>query len=253
MLSSGASGNNPDPSGLTSGTQVNLRSTTVDGTGVHVLLFSPSHRFLVPNNAAYQAYRTSTRPFMKGYSETVTLVPNDNSVWWHRRVVFTLKAPLGVTPTIQANLGAQATAGAVSTRILRDLSGQTTGQYAETNVQLQSILFDGTVNVDWVNIQTAKLDQTRVTILSDRRTTLSSGNNLARPRRIKFWHPINKTLVYDDDENGLSMTPSPVSVQSKPGCGNVYVVDFLTCTAPANGAESTIGINMASTLYWHEK
>jgi hypothetical protein len=258
MVSAAKDGFFPDPSVIVAaGTPLTMMNKAVDGTNVHAILQCPTYRFLVPNNAAYEAYRTSTRPFMKGLAETYTMVPNDSSVWWHRRIVFALKSPLG-TATIQAAIGAQTNSSVNATyRVMRDLSGQTTGDYHDLKVNIEGFLFQGTVNNDWTNVFSASLDRTRVDVMSDTRTYISSGNAAAKPRVVKRYVPLNKTLVYDDDENLLTMTPSPLSVQTKAGMGNLFVYDLFNCPAPvspgSDAGNSAISVSSTQTLYWHEK
>jgi len=256
MIVASLGGINPDPKAITtSGRIPQFAYNTVDSSNVHMIVFNPTHRFLVPNNAAYKAYRTSSAPYIRGYLERVELNPTDGATWWWRRVVFAVKSSLAVDATTDANLGAQATAGATSYRQVRDLSGESTGNYHDTNVAIQTLMFEGVQGVDWLDPLSAKLDRTRVTIIKDKTRTLSSGNDIGRPRIIRDYTPINKTLVYDDEENGLSMNPAPFSVESKAGIGNIYVVDFLNCPRPANTGSPGTGItfNPAATLYWHEK
>lgn len=256
MIVASPGGINPDPKAITqAGRPPQLGFNTIDLTGIHVILFNPTHRFLVPNNAAYNALRTSTRPFIKGLMERVELNPTDGSTWWWRRIIFAVKQRMGNTDTTEANIGAQATVGATSYRQIRDLSGETSGNYYDTNVTLQTLLFEGVQSVDWLSPLSAKIDQTRVTLIKDKTRSVSSGNDWGKPRIFRDWTPINKTLVYDDEENGLAVTPSPRSVTSKSGIGNIYVVDFFQCPRPANSGTPGSGmtVNPASTLYWHEK
>lgn len=256
MIVAAPGGVNPDPKSITSAASIlQISHNTTDASGIHVFVFNPTHRWLVPNNAAYQAFRTSTRPFLKGYLERMELNPTDGSTWWWRRIVFATKGRTGINATIEANIGAQATSGAASLRQLRDLSGESTGNYYDTNVALQGLLFEGVVRTDWVSPLSAKVDTSRVTLLHDKTRTISSGNEYGRPRIYRDYIPINKTIVYDDEENGLSMNPSPMSVTSKPGIGNIYVVDLFQCPRPANSGTPGSGmtLNPAATLYWHEK
>lgn len=258
MVSAATAGAFPPPSTIpTSGTPLTMYNTSVDGTNLHALLWCPTYRFLVPSNAAYEAFRTSSKPFIKGLSETYTMLPNDSSVWWHRRIVFSYKAPFSTTAFMSA-IGAQSNSTVnTSYRVMRDLSGETTGTYQDAKVRVEDLLFQGTSGTDWTNAYSASLDRTRVNIISDTRTNLSSGNAAPKPRVVKRYVSINKTLVYDDDENGLSMTPSPLSVQTKQGMGNLFVYDMFFCPAPitpgSNAGATSMTLASSSTLYWHEK
>lgn len=253
MLQAAAGGNNPAPSATISlGQNITILGTTTDATNIHKFIFCPTYRFLVPNNAAYQAYRTSTTPFIKGVSETFEFTPNDSSTWWHRRILFSYKAPVASGSATMGTLGAQATAADTSRRVFRDLSGETTGAYKDTVTFTEQILFRGQAGTDWINPFTAPLDKTRVTIHSDKRLVLSSGNDVPRPRIVKRYDAINKTLVYDDDENGLTIVPSSLSVQDKRGIGNIYVYDMFYCPAP-DSTTTSLRVGSTQTLYWREK
>lgn len=253
MLQASAAGTNPPPSStIALGQNVTILGTSVDGTSIHKFMFCPTYRFLVPNNAAYAAYRTSSTPYIKGLSETFEFTPNDSSVWWHRRIVFSYKAPIAQNAAAMSTLGAQATADATSRRVFRDLSGETSGSYKDTVTFTEQVLFRGQQGTDWINPFTAPVDRSRVNLHSDKRLTLGSGNDSARPRIVKRYDAINKTLVYDDDENGLTIVPSPLSVQTKRGIGNIFVYDMIHCPVP-EASTTQLRIGASQTLYWHEK
>lgn len=255
MLQRAAGGVNPSPDANTIvGQNVTISATAADASQTHQFIFCPTYRFLQPSNAEYKSMRTSQKIFLKGYSERFELIPNDGSTWWWRRIIYSYKAPMLPTVAIMASIGAQTDATSSSYRQMRDLSGQTgAGPYATAQDTINEVLFQGTLGVDWNNPFNAKVDTSRVTLLSDTRVNLASGNALARPRVIKKYTPINKSLKYDDEENGLQITPSPLSVQTKEGVGNIYVLDFFVCPAPSDPVLTQLRIDVNSTLYWHEK
>lgn len=255
-----AAGINPSPdSGTSGGQELRIANQSVDGTNVHPLLFIPSYRFLTPNNAEYQAYRTAKATYVKGIAETWDIIPNDSSTWWWRRVIFAYKSTFIPTRTNIGVFGAQPTAGATSARQLKDLSGVTSGGTPAVLAGIYDDLFEGVLGTDWSNPMTAKIDKRRVTLLHDSRRTIGSGNNASRPRLTRRYHPVNKTVVYDDEENGLSMTPSPFSVNNKAGLGDIYMLDFFTCPSPlvpggaATSGASNLQLGCTQTYYWHEK
>lgn len=160
---------------------------------------------------------------------------------------------LFTTVEVQQSIGAQSFQGDSATVLrMRDLGNITAGPYNDLRANVLGKLFTGTGGIDWVSPFRAKTDKTRVTILSDRSFNYCSGNEAPKPVIRKMYDSINKTIVYDDDEDGLSMTPSPVSVDSKSGLGNIYLVDFFFCPAPSE-PEDALTVSSQSTYYWHEK
>lgn len=254
-LSAAAPGSNPDPASVVNrGQSITLNQGTVLGTQrIHFTLYNATHRFLVPNNYAYAASRTATRTYAVGLKEVYRLIPNTNEVWWHRRVVFSYKSALGPT-SIQQDLGVQASAAAVTTRPFRDLSGETlsNGPYSTLAAQAYSYMFKGTSGVDWGDPMRAPIDTARINLHSDTFRKISSGNDVSNPRLARHYTRINRSVVYDDEENGTDVIPSPFSVDSKPGIGNIFVADFFHCPAPGD-PESSLEVSSSSTYYWHEK
>jgi len=116
----------------------------------------------------------------------------------------------------------------------------------------QEILFKGRANVDWNDTILAPVDTTRVSVMYDKTFTLKSGNAYGALLERKLWHPMNKNIVYDDDENGSTEASSYYSTASKAGMGDVFVIDQFY---PGAGASSTdlLQFSTNSTLYWHEK
>jgi len=257
MMSAAAAAINPDPNSTTvdGALQITGATTTTYHAGYHMTLQCPSHRFLNPNNAAYLALRTDTRPYIRGLAEKYQIVPNDASVWEHRRVVFATKSQF--VAAVLPNIGAQQSASdGASRRQFRDMSGTTAGNYTTLQTQLYDVVFQGIDTVDWRNPMIAKVDTARVDLISDKKWRLSSGNGVGSGRYKTFWTPINKCIQYDDEENGLSISPSAVSVLDKRGMGNIFVMDIFFCLNPAdylNPQSSVLAVSSQQTLYWHEK
>lgn len=260
MLSAAANGTNPAPNATLANNQIRIAANTISTSflnGVHTFVFSPTMRYLLPNNASFSAQRTSSKPYIKGIAESYTLLPNDGSVWWHRRIVFASKRLYAEAVTGLAGNGviqAQPDQSTTTTRKLRDMSSDpgSTG-YSTLSTDLSVDIFHGIYTVDWVDPMRAKLDKTRITVLSDRLVTLKSGNDAPAPRIVKHYTSVNKTIVYQDEENGITMSVSPFSVTSKSGLGNIYVYDLFECPVPINTTTSTLTISTQQTLYWHEK
>lgn len=256
MLSAAASGTNADPASATApDRRAFISRDTVNNTaaGVHMFLFCPSWRYMVPNNAAYMAYRTATRTYVKGIGEKFSLTPNDASVWYHRRVIVSLKALLSTNIALNDAIGAQSGVNATSYRQFRDLTGQQTGGYQIVWDIIQAQLFTGIKTVDWTDQMTARIDRARFNVHADFKYAIRSGNQASSPKMPSFYTPINKTIQYDDEENGVSITPNAYSVSNKIGLGNIYVIDMFETPEPISATTSTMTIDSTMTYYWHER
>lgn len=259
-LSAANSGNNPSPEGpVIRGNPISIKPTTQNQgfmPNFHAFVYSPSFRFLSANPGQYIAARTATKPYYVGLKETYTFYPNDNSLWFWRRIVFTSKRQYAneISATAASQTGVESTVGATTQRPFRDISGDaSTVNYGNLYTKLVEDLFEGIYGTDWVDPIRAKIDKSRVTRLSDTRRQLSSHNDIAKPCHIKTYTSMKKTLVYADEENGSTMSVSPFSVTSKSGMGNIYVMDFFNCPVPVSVDSTFIRIGSESTLYWHEK
>lgn len=221
---------------------------------VHHFVWCPSYMWLKPNNAAYTSQRTSTRPFYKGLSERFEFYPNDNSTWIWRRIIIAYKDEIGSLGVQMPKFGSEPNSGDVTYRKMVDIAVASSVQsYNDTYDEIQTVLFEGVKTTDWTNPMLAKLDRSRVTVLSDTRRNLVAQSNAARPQIIKVYTPINKSALYLDEENGTVMTTSPLPSKSKSGLGNIFVMDLFQCPIPINETTSRLQILVNSTLYWHEK
>jgi len=98
----------------------------------------------------------------------------------------------------------------------------------------------------------AKTDQSRVSVKYDVTRTIASGNDRGIVRKYKLYHPMNKNLVYNDDEVGGRTTSSNYSVDSKLGMGDFWVVDLIRSRYGAASSDVMI-FSPQATLYWHER
>ena len=224
---------NPDGTGQVQG------PATVPSAGGAVYIFSPTARNYDPIGDT-SSTRNSQTIFARGFKERVSIRMADGSAWRWRRIVFSIKGLQAMTsfaPYVQLSNGlARAITSIGSSTVYNDII---------------SVLFKGTINLDWSNVFTAKPDTQRVTIHYDRNRVLASGNSSPRYQQSNKWYPLNKNIVYGDDENGAGETNNFFSTTAKPGLGDVYVMDFFDC------ADGTAGHNLIfdpeCTFYWHEK
>jgi len=257
MLSAAAAGVNPSPQNTrTKGIPLVISPLTGNAanTNTHLCAFIPSYRGLVPNNYSYLAARTSTRTWVKGISETYSITPSDASAWWWRRIVISYKGDWNTTlPVMFQNIGAQLSTGGTTYRSFVDLTGDSSGSFTDFWDQINEVLFQGVKSTDWLDPMLAKVDNQRVTLISDKTRVISTANDSPRPRIIRTYVPVHKTIQYDDEENGTSVTPSFMSTQNKTGIGNLYVFDLFNCRAPISNISSQLQVSSTMTYYWHEK
>lgn len=192
------------------------------------------------------ATRTATKCYMKGLSENVEIQISDGCPWQWRRICFTYKGFNNVTPdTTGFSLYYQSTTAGYA-RMMNMVPNNT---YKDS---VEGLIFQGVANADWDDPIIAPLDKSRITVKYDKTRHLASGNDSGSIRKYKLYHPMNKTLVYGDDEAAGGKNVSFYSVQSKAGMGDYFVVDFFR---PRIGSTTTNQLSFTSnaTLYWHEK
>lgn len=221
------------------GTGQALGPITIPSSGVTSFIFSPTARNYDPIGDTTST-RNSQTIFARGFKEKISMRMSDGTAWRWRRIIFAAKglAQSAVFPPyIQTSNGLA--------RAITNLTG------SEANNVLLTALFKGTYNLDWANVFTAKVDTQRVTLLHDRSRILASGNTSPRYHKHSQWYPLNKNIVYGDDENGAGEVQQFYSTVAKAGLGDVFVMDFFDCAEGATGR--TLVFDPECTFYWHEK
>ena len=188
--------------------------------------------------------RQNSNCFMRGVKESIMANTNSGITWKWRRICFTMKGD-----TVN-----QGNPDPDTSSVFRQTSNgmmRLWTQEAGTIGAVNAVVFKGQNGTDWSDHFAAKTDSTQVTVKFDKTFIISSGNSQGVVRKMKLWHPMNKTLIYEDDENGDVMTPSPFSVESKAGMGDYYIYDIVE---PNGGtSEDTLVLDSQATLYWHER
>lgn len=204
-----------------------------------------------PGNRFTPATRTSSTPYMIGLKESIEIQCNNGVPWQWRRICFTMKGN-SIVPS-------SATTGSVFNNYIENNNGfqrvmnqvpGTVGVNPQFN--LYAFLFKGAVGVDWLDPLTASTDNSRLTIKYDKTTSLASGNEDGFIRKYNRWHPMYKTLVYDDDESGGAEVANVLSTLGRAGMGDYYVVDIFRARDGAANSDQ-LSVRPSSTLYWHEK
>lgn len=225
--------------------------TTLIGNQLYGFLFSPSARRSAFTPTQYA--RNATNTFCRGYKETSTFESNGGQDWMWRRIVFLCKDediqnafPPNTIDFENADDGYYRTHW-------NFLNGNTDADTARD--ALYRILFQGTRERDWSNAWAASVNTQRVTLVSDKLRTISGDTGHAHFWTYKGWFPINKSIVYDDREDGGPNTDfketEPWSTTGKPGAGNLFVCDLLV--AAGSNSEQQLIYHNKGTYYWHER
>lgn len=203
-----------------------------------------------PGTIFNTATRTSSECYIRGLREELEYRTSSGLPWQHRRIVFMFQGfdILNFNGTVFP-MWVENTNGFV-----RSMHSLTSSNPAAVGVfdQLQTLLFEGRLGVDWNNFLTAPLDRSRIDVKHDSTTIIKSGNANGVLRKRKLWHGVNKTLVYDDDEIGGGEGENFLSARTKRSCGDMYVIDII---APGIGAVvgDVLQFDPTATLYWHER
>lgn len=213
-----------------------------------MFIWCATARDLTPNSGpaapGYIATRTSTSCYMRGLSEKIEIQISDGLPWQWRRICFTAKGfvdELTVTGSFSVH-------NETSNGMQRTIN-QPTGI---NRTYIERYLFKGEVNVDWNDQMIAPVDRTRVTVMYDKTITIAAGNDSGSIRKYARYHPMNKTLVYDDDEKGDTEDSGYYSVGSKAGMGDYFVVDIFRPRVGSSTSNQLL-FSPSTTLYWHEK
>lgn len=190
-------------------------------------------------------YRGTSKIFARGYRERISFGTNTPAQWSLRRVCFRMRGNAIVNSTSAISpLWHEASPNGF-TRSATQANGTGLGT-AITNE-----IFKGEAGVDWTNFFTAPLDTNRVTVEYDKQFHFRSTSDSPHVRHFKLWHPMNKNLVYRDDENGETINTSVLSTSGSQGMGDYYIVDFWVCATPTT--DNNCAINYEGTMYWHER
>lgn len=193
---------------------------------------------------ASSAARTASTIFMRGIKERIIFRANTGTGWKWRRVVFATKGLFDVIPNLVSDL--ETSAG--WTRAVVNLSGDSA---ATVRNALENVVWEGQAGQDWWSPYTAKVDKKRVTLLYDRTRMLQSGNDVAHYHSHNQWIPVNKNIVYDDEQRGGDESAFRYSALGKSGYGDVYVMDLFECAS--GQSTDLLQFEPQAAVYWHEK
>lgn len=232
----------------------------------NVMMWCPTFRAKAGRGATYPQNRSQDEVYWRGISDTFHIETGSSDPWQWRRIIFTKKGgwdgtlvdftnyvtltqeiddvlPVtGAVPNNPASLHG-------NERYSRPLEEMPVAQYEVVFGQM----FQGQRTVDFNGWMAAKIDKTKIHVLSDRIRRIVSGNDSPVMKEFKQWIPLNKRMRYSMGESG-SITNQSSGFASDGTYGNllddVYVVDLFEQLA---SAPSDIVISGQATAYWHEK
>ncbi|QCW23726.1 MAG: coat protein [Gemycircularvirus mouti8] len=205
--------------------------------------------------------RTSSNCYPIGLKEEITLTTNTSEMWYWRRICFYWKGrdlmdvgPSAGTGTVGAAGSFYEETSVGFPRAWTLLGGQTTPG-ANTQallIQMRAALFRGNYFTDWNDYITAKTDNKRLEIVYDKTRKVQSPNDTGTSRKYNLWHPMRRTLKYNEDEvGGGKETNIALSTMNRDSCGDYYVIDIFRSSSGAAQSDG-LEISSSSTYYWHE-
>lgn len=182
--------------------------------------------------------------FVRGLKEVVHIETTTNAPWQWRRIVFSVKA-LGRHASADDYVAFNQPNGYM--RAVRPITSP-----SSFRDDLEKMVFQGTSQVDWLTSMVAPVNTSNVSLHSDVTREINSGNAMGRLHTFKIWTPINKTLHYNDREDGQTSIPSRYSVDDRTGMGDLWVLDYFRSSLGSIAAD-VCDWRPNATLYWHEK
>ena len=167
--------------------------------------------------------RNASTCFVRGYKDRVGITVSGGATWSWRRTVFLFKGDRIREYFLENGQGQQYDA-------LGDGSGNMTARVIGPMVDhiatlIRGLLYRGSQEIDWYDPFTAAIDTTRVTLLSDRLTSINPSNESGRTKLYNMWTPVNKNIMYTGYESSEVKISTPYSTESKVGCGDMYIFD----------------------------
>lgn len=219
--------------------------------GETVIMWCPTYRVIrnsatAGNPQASEYDRESQTVFMRGLKENIHIETSTPDAWEWRRICFTRKGDWNAEVIPQADYTNTSLGLASSVNYNRNLKPLTTAEYGAV---FEEIL-RGRLGTDYNDPIRAPADKRNYRIMYDKLVKINSGNQQGVIRDYRRWHPMNKNLVYGDEEYGTNPVTEGFSTEGKPGMGDYYVVDIFRSITGATGVLSYLP---TASLYWHEK
>lgn len=191
-----------------------------------------------------QPTRNKRDVFWKGFAENVRFDTNSPNPLLVRRVVFSTPYVIDLTGPINDNT-------TQPTRVVgngKHFIGLGNGN---KSVDVLELILAGRNQQDWNDPMTAKIDTTRVRVMSDKTMTIRSGNTGDSFKQFKFYDRVNRKMVYDDEENANGVQGSGWAATSYAGqLQNIYCVYLML---NLSSTSMNLNFHQMRTAYWHEK
>jgi hypothetical protein len=217
--------------------------------GNNYFLWSPS--YLEQQDESYDYVRNAQNVFFRGVQDRVFLSAAFAFTW--RRVCFfsyeqlVAGIPFFVDPSNEEDPH-------IVRRPLREINPKNASDFF-------AYAWKGTVGVDFSENTrwNAPLDDKLLTIVYDRSCTINpnyaapQGATFGKSMTRKMWHPVNKTIMYTDKENGSTPQTTGWSSMSPNSPGNFYILDIFSTGQDLPGDTTGVGeFGSEATVYWHE-
>nr|QJB18703.1 MAG: capsid protein [Genomoviridae sp.] len=183
--------------------------------------------------------RNDSRTYMRGLKERIEIQTSSGAPWQWRRICFSKKGSFYPVSTTFAPYYF------TSNGYTRTVNQVPTGYLATE-------LFDGGQNKDWLDLMSARTNRRLITVHYDKTISLQSGNASGVLQVFNRWHPMNKTLLYQEEESGGDTSGAVYATQGRIGMGDYYVVDIFQSGGGATATDQ-LSFMPQATLFWHEK
>lgn len=216
-------------------------------TGPISFLFCPTAREFDPDRSELDV-RNAQTIYARGYKEQTDIRMTGPQPFRWRRICFSGKGVpdkfLASDPTFVKEYYTLLVSPA---GYVRQSNVLPSGAFGIVN----SLLFKGTINNDWVTPMNAKPDTDRFVIHSDVTHVLNPGNQAGLFKVYNNYYPMNKNLTYGDDEAGTSLSTSPFAAPTRFGMGDYFIYDLFESVNAT--LDTQLGVRHQGTFYWHEK
>lgn len=234
-------------------------------------LYAPTVRARNDRASPDMPARTSKEVYWKGYKDELVIQSATSDPWEWRRIVFSVKGgpdatgvEVGAFSPLEFNdiggvpsLEPASTTGTIQNPAgLIGITRAARKMLALTPAAIQGFtggLFKGINQIDfntgYGQMLTSAVDKENIHIHSDVTRSIRSGNDSGVLKKFKIYHPLEKKMVYADQESGSLLTQTSFAASNSP-LGDVYIFDLFV---QLQGAPGSLTVSGQGTAYWHER